>query len=153
MTHPIIPDWNQDFPEEILSNSYAHIDRPKEFFDYLEGLIGNNYSGNFLYDPEKATATCTIRKMERQLINGSSTGQEYQFQISLFKSKQYVSIKKENNYDDDDDFADSQVRTNKTNVYVVTTKRLQVKNDIFLQSLEFIGNIETSYYCNIIKGR
>jgi len=133
--NPKVPEWNENEPEQVLSNSYAHFKEPKEFFELLSGLIGNCYHGATIYEPEKATMVCIISKMEKSTAaqNAKSVQMDYKFEVSLFKSKQYAvneqqaksnnDVDVDNQAELDDDAAHSQ-STNKENIYVVTTKRL-----------------------------
>eukprot|EP01083_Nonionella_stella_P037769 102945_1 len=134
IAEPQVPEWNDDFPEQVLSNSYCHFEKPREFFELLSGLIGNTYSGATEYEPTGATMMCTISKMEKPTSNSNakSIQNDYKFEISLYKSKQYSMPEKEakSNENDlvddqaaaDDDKYHSSVTTN---VFVVTTKRIQ----------------------------
>jgi len=117
---PIVPDWDANLPEEVLSNSFIHCDDPKEFFEYLSGLIGNVYSGETVYDHENATMICTIRKMERAkdkiifkenengkmvkvgMEEAKAVSKDYKFEIALFKSLQYASKSADDKKTDDD---------------------------------------------------
>merc|ERR1712129_675269 len=88
---------DESLPEEVLSNSYIHCEDPKEFFEYLSGLIGNVYSGETVYDHTNATMICTIRKMEKSksgIENGKTVqvSKDYKFEIALFASLQYAPI-------------------------------------------------------------
>merc|ERR1712130_496702 len=122
---PTVQDWNSELPEEVLSNCYVHTKDPKEFFEFLSGLIGNNYSGETVYDPDKATMLCTVRKMEKS--EHHSVAQDYKFEVTMFKSKQYqlqkkVDYKETAQNEDDKEHSNA---TNKEAVYVVTTRRIQ----------------------------
>merc|ERR1712154_494712 len=130
---PTVQDWNSELPEEVLSNCYVHTKDPKEFFEFLSGLIGNNYSGKTVYDPDKATMLCTVRKMEKS--ENHSVAQDYKFEVTMFKSKQYQLQKKVDNKETEQIDVDDQAQneddkehsnaTNKEAVYVVTTRRIQ----------------------------
>jgi len=140
---PIVPLWDEALPEEVLSNSYIHCEDPKEFFEYLSGLIGNVYSGETVYDHTNATMICTIRKMEKSKSgadNGKSVevSKDYKFEIALFASLQYATKQSEedkktnddaeaNKVDDEAEAADDKYHsnaTNKENIFVVRCRRI-----------------------------
>jgi len=131
---PQVPEWNEEFPEQVLSNSYCHFEKPREFFELLSGLIGNVYSGGVEYNAEKASMICTISKMEKSTSNSNAKPSEnhYKFEISLYKSKQYLLAKKETSSSNDKVDVDNQAQNDDDkyhtqameNVYVVTTKRI-----------------------------
>merc|ERR1712113_1354095 len=136
--NPIVQLYNGNV-EQILSNCYCHFKDPKEFFELLSGLIGNTYSGKTEYIPQKATMICTVTKMEKLQSSNKVIQQEYKFEITLYKSKQYTFTINKNdneqkNKENNDDNAHSQ-STNKETVYVVTTKRIS-GDDFKFRSLQ-----------------
>jgi len=131
---PVVPDWPES-PEEVGANTHMHCADPKEFFEYLNALIANNYSGTTEYDHLTATMTCTVRIVEMNPVTKKEQKKDYKFEISLFKSAQYrrsdanmQSQKKANvEIDDEAAAADDKAHTNATNkepVYVVRCRRI-----------------------------
>merc|ERR1712154_390298 len=81
----------------------------------------------------KATMLCTVRKMKKS--ENHSVAQDYKFEVTMFKSKQYQLQQTENNKETEQIDVDDQAQseddkehsnaTNKEAVYVVTTRRIQ----------------------------
>ena len=140
---PVVPEWNglrdRDgviLPEEFGSNRYMHCQDPKEFFEYLTGLIAGVYSGETVYDHSNATMVCTVRRMEMSVSTKTEVSKDYKFEFALFKSVRYAlsndandSVKNENDVDVANMAAakDEKAHTNATNkekVFVVRCRRI-----------------------------